>query len=134
MEVFVGVFFLANQESHEHALQIGAPGVKSVVYDLLAMTVIYTEPEVCKFMLSHPMCRWNYEESKHPFLAWLDKAYHRAGVTCSERVAWHNEIQSNFVSLNFSGLPIDQRKHSYDSVFIDTRSLIVVTSNLAQAV
>ena len=89
-----------------------------MVYDLLDMAVVCTEPDVRKFMLSDPLGGWDDEDSKHPFLVWVDEVYFQAGVTLSKWVAWQNYIQSQFVSLNFNVLPTDHRKHNSKTVLL----------------
>ena len=96
------------------------------------MTEIRHECDFLQHLELDPKERWNCLRL-HPFSVRLEEAYQYADVTPEERVAWQSEVRSDFVALNFTGLPINEITHDYAKVKVDARSLVQCINNVAQS-
>jgi len=111
------------------------PGNNSRLFQLLAMTVVCYEDAFQDLMSDDPKERWTDDSgSVHPFLVKVEvaEAYNFAGVSSEMRIQWRKEVKEQWVSYNFNGLPINEVRHNYASVMIDSRSLLTVVNNVAQ--
>ena len=88
------------------------------------MTVVRYEDAFQDLMADDPKERWTDDSgSIHPFLVEITEAYDFAGVSSEERIQWRKEVKEQWVSYNFNGLPINEVRHNYASVMVDSRRL-----------